>query len=150
MASERASLENFWRAVGRIDLFEARPGSVCADHAVGDVAFGDELQQIFTGRTTAEWVALGIGAPAQVRGRRASHLPRAPAVGDHTEEVLREVAGQGGERLAELREAGTIPGQGSDTSRPYPGPTPAPPRGPAPYHLVERDPGITRRGAGVL
>src|SRR3954452_9991391 len=58
-ASEREFWENFCRGIGRDDLFEAHPGSKYADHAVGNTDLRAELREIFAGRTTEEWVALG-------------------------------------------------------------------------------------------
>jgi crotonobetainyl-CoA:carnitine CoA-transferase CaiB-like acyl-CoA transferase len=60
MASERTFWRNFCVAVGRQDLFEARPGAELADHATGDLALRRELTSIFRQRTTAEWVDLGL------------------------------------------------------------------------------------------
>jgi crotonobetainyl-CoA:carnitine CoA-transferase CaiB-like acyl-CoA transferase len=60
MASEREFWKNFCRAVGRDDLFAARPGERLADHARGDLALRRELAAIFRERTTAEWIELGL------------------------------------------------------------------------------------------
>ena len=62
MASEREFWENFCRAIDRADLFEQHPGSQYADHARGNTALRTELAEIFRGRTTAEWLALGNDA----------------------------------------------------------------------------------------
>ncbi|KPM54127.1 carnitine dehydratase [Frankia sp. CcI49] len=59
MASERRFWRNFCAGVGRMDLYEARPGAEYADHARGDVELRDELRKIFATRTTAEWVRFG-------------------------------------------------------------------------------------------
>ena len=59
MASEREFWENFCHAIGRADLFEQHPGSQYADHARGNTELRTELAEIFRGRTTAEWIALG-------------------------------------------------------------------------------------------
>jgi crotonobetainyl-CoA:carnitine CoA-transferase CaiB-like acyl-CoA transferase len=60
MASERKFWRNFCVAVGREDLYEARPGEELADHARGDLGLRRELAAIFSTRTTAEWVRLGL------------------------------------------------------------------------------------------
>ncbi len=59
MSSEREFWENFCNGIGRPDLFERHPGSKYADHARGNEELRRELADIFRGRTTAEWVALG-------------------------------------------------------------------------------------------
>ncbi len=59
MASEQAFWRNFCEGVGRMDLFESHPGSKYADHAVGDVELRRQLREIFSSRTTAEWIAFG-------------------------------------------------------------------------------------------
>jgi len=59
MASEREFWENFCKGIGRPELFEQHPGSKYADHARGNEELRRELAEIFRGRTTAEWVALG-------------------------------------------------------------------------------------------
>ncbi|RAY16275.1 CoA transferase [Actinomadura craniellae] len=60
MASERKFWQNFCTAIGREDLFRARPGEALADHARGDLDLRRELNGIFRTRTTAEWVELGL------------------------------------------------------------------------------------------
>ncbi|MGI8335563.1 CaiB/BaiF CoA transferase family protein [Actinomadura scrupuli] len=60
MASERKFWQNFCAAVGRDDLFEARPGARLADHARGDLELRHELAAIFRQRTSAEWVKIGM------------------------------------------------------------------------------------------
>ncbi|HEV3358630.1 MAG TPA: CoA transferase [Pseudonocardiaceae bacterium] len=60
MASERKFWRNFCQAVGRDDLFAAKPGEALADHAVGDLELRHELAGIFRKRTTAEWVHFGL------------------------------------------------------------------------------------------
>jgi crotonobetainyl-CoA:carnitine CoA-transferase CaiB-like acyl-CoA transferase len=60
MASEQKFWRNFCVAVGREDLYEAKPGEKLADHARGDIALRRELAGIFRTRTTAEWVGLGL------------------------------------------------------------------------------------------
>ncbi len=59
MASEQAFWRNFCEAVGRLDLFEANPGSKYADHARGNRALQAELRDIFKTKTSAEWLELG-------------------------------------------------------------------------------------------
>jgi crotonobetainyl-CoA:carnitine CoA-transferase CaiB-like acyl-CoA transferase len=59
MASEQKFWKNFCSAIGREDLFQAKPGEKLASHAVGDLDLRRELARIFASRTTAEWVALG-------------------------------------------------------------------------------------------
>jgi crotonobetainyl-CoA:carnitine CoA-transferase CaiB-like acyl-CoA transferase len=60
MASERKFWQNFCVAVGREDLFEANPGAEYADHATGELELRRELAAIFSERTTAEWIELGL------------------------------------------------------------------------------------------
>jgi crotonobetainyl-CoA:carnitine CoA-transferase CaiB-like acyl-CoA transferase len=60
MASERKFWRNFCAAVGRDDLFAARPGAALADHARGDLGLRRELATIFREKTTAEWVRIGL------------------------------------------------------------------------------------------
>jgi crotonobetainyl-CoA:carnitine CoA-transferase CaiB-like acyl-CoA transferase len=55
-ASERKFWRNFCTAVGRPDLFAAKPGAPAGDHARGDEALRAELAAIFQTRTRAEWV----------------------------------------------------------------------------------------------
>jgi crotonobetainyl-CoA:carnitine CoA-transferase CaiB-like acyl-CoA transferase len=57
MASERQFWENFCAGVDRRDLFERWPGERYADHARGNEELRGELERIFAGRTTAQWVA---------------------------------------------------------------------------------------------
>ncbi len=59
MASEREFWKNFTEAVGRPELFEARPGARFGDHARGDLELRRELASIFATRTTAQWVEFG-------------------------------------------------------------------------------------------
>ena len=59
-ASERKFWRNFCTAVGRPDLFAAKPGEAAGDHARGDEGLRRELAAIFRSRTRAEWVALFI------------------------------------------------------------------------------------------
>ncbi|WP_261566022.1 CaiB/BaiF CoA transferase family protein [Frankia gtarii] len=59
MASERRFWRNFCAGIGRLDLFEARPGAEYADHARGDLELRSELREIFKSRTTAQWVRFG-------------------------------------------------------------------------------------------
>src|SRR5438046_614429 len=59
-ASERKFWRNFCTAVGRPDLFEAKPGQAAGDHARGDEALRAELAAIFRTRTRAEWIELFI------------------------------------------------------------------------------------------
>jgi crotonobetainyl-CoA:carnitine CoA-transferase CaiB-like acyl-CoA transferase len=60
MASERKFWQNFCAAIGRDDLFAARPGARLADHARGDLKLRHELAGIFRQRTSAEWVKIGM------------------------------------------------------------------------------------------
>jgi crotonobetainyl-CoA:carnitine CoA-transferase CaiB-like acyl-CoA transferase len=59
-ASERKFWRNFCAALGRLDLFEAKPGAVAGDHARGDEALRAELAAIFATRTREEWVRFFI------------------------------------------------------------------------------------------
>ncbi len=60
MASERKFWRNFCQALGRDDLFAAKPGEALADHAAGDLELRHELAEIFRKRTTADWVHFGL------------------------------------------------------------------------------------------
>jgi crotonobetainyl-CoA:carnitine CoA-transferase CaiB-like acyl-CoA transferase len=59
MASEQELWRNFCTGVDRGDLFERWPGARYGDHARGNTELRSELAQIFSGRTTAQWVELG-------------------------------------------------------------------------------------------
>jgi crotonobetainyl-CoA:carnitine CoA-transferase CaiB-like acyl-CoA transferase len=59
-ASERKFWRNFCAAVGRLDLFEKKPGAPAGDHARGDEALRQELCTIFRSRTAAQWVRFFI------------------------------------------------------------------------------------------
>lgn len=147
MASEQKFWKNFCSAIGRDDLFAAKPGAKVASHARGDLELRRELAEIFAAKTTAEWVRLGqehdvtispvntpasIAADPQFQDRMpftsaaelgAEQLPlpvrvvgaapaaartRAPAVGEHSEEILAGVLGYDAERIAALRAAGAL------------------------------------------
>ncbi len=146
MSSEREFWENFCNGIGRPDLFERHPGSKYADHARGNEELRRELAEIFKGRTTAEWVALGgeantpiapvntpktladdpqfqdrlpwipkdrvgndqVPSPIKVIGESLPLPTKAPTVGQHTTDVLREVLGYDDDRIASLRERGAL------------------------------------------
>jgi crotonobetainyl-CoA:carnitine CoA-transferase CaiB-like acyl-CoA transferase len=146
MASEQAFWRNFCEGVGRVDLFEAHPGSRYASHARGNTALRRELQAIFRTRTTAEWVQFGIDADVPIGPvntpetiaadpQFADRLPwldrdvlgceqlpfpvrfldlevadptKAPSLGEHTDEVLREVLGYDDETIAAKRAGGAL------------------------------------------
>ena len=146
MASEQAFWKKFCDSVDRPELFEKWPGSSIADHARGNRELQRELRDIFTTKTTREWMDWAIENDAllapvntpktladdpqfQDRFPWLSHethgadmlpsavkivgadLPEpgiAPETGQHTEEVLREVAGYDDARIAELREKGVF------------------------------------------
>ncbi|MEZ5144035.1 MAG: CoA transferase [Acidimicrobiales bacterium] len=57
MASEQAFWKNFCEGVDRMDLFERWPGSTFADHARGNRELQAILRDIFTTKTSAEWIA---------------------------------------------------------------------------------------------
>jgi crotonobetainyl-CoA:carnitine CoA-transferase CaiB-like acyl-CoA transferase len=59
MASEQEFWKNFCAGVGRMDLFEKWPGSKFADHAKGNLELQAILTDIFTQKTSAEWIAFG-------------------------------------------------------------------------------------------
>jgi len=61
-ATERKFWRNFCGAVGRMDLFDTKPGADVGDHARGDEALRTELAAIFRTRTQADWVTLFIDA----------------------------------------------------------------------------------------
>jgi crotonobetainyl-CoA:carnitine CoA-transferase CaiB-like acyl-CoA transferase len=80
-ASEQKFWRNFCAAVGRMDLFEAKPGARVGDHASGDEELRAELAAIFRTRTREEWVELFLthdvpGAPVY----DAPELPEDPQV----------------------------------------------------------------------
>ncbi|WP_198653676.1 CaiB/BaiF CoA transferase family protein [Actinocorallia populi] len=147
MASERKFWQNFCEAIGRKDLFDARPGEKLADHARGDLPLRHELAAVFATRTTAEWIEFGlahdvplgpvntpetIAADPQFTDRMpwqpaerlvADQLPfpvrvvgeappaatrPAPAPGEHTEEILRDVLGYDDAQVSALRESGAF------------------------------------------
>ena len=56
MASEQAFWKNFCNGVGRMDLFEKWPGSKYADHAKGNMELQKELQEIFSQKSSKEWL----------------------------------------------------------------------------------------------
>jgi crotonobetainyl-CoA:carnitine CoA-transferase CaiB-like acyl-CoA transferase len=60
MASEQKFWKNFCTAVGRPDLFEAKPGERLADHARGDIGLRRELAGLFRTKTSREWVRIGL------------------------------------------------------------------------------------------
>jgi crotonobetainyl-CoA:carnitine CoA-transferase CaiB-like acyl-CoA transferase len=147
-ASERKFWRNFCDAVGRPELFEAKPGAAVGDHAAGDEALRRELTAIFRMRTQDEWIQLFLaadvpGAPVHsleelpsdphVRDRgllyeqmhpvagairlcstpirtpdEAFSAAPAPAAGEHSEEVLRDVLGLSVDEIDELRAAGVV------------------------------------------
>ncbi|WP_307783839.1 CaiB/BaiF CoA transferase family protein [Streptomyces spinoverrucosus] len=147
MASEQKFWKNFCSAVGRDDLYEARPGAHLADHARGDLWLRRELADVFRQRTTAAWIELGlahdvpigpVNTPATIAadpqfGERmpwqcaerlgADQLPfpvrvvgeqppaanaKAPAPGEHAEEILRDLLGYDDARIEALRTAGVL------------------------------------------
>ena len=146
MASEREFWKNFCEGVGRPELFEQHPGSKYADHAIGNADLRRELKQIFSTKTSEEWLAFGgevntpiapvntpqsIGDDPQFKARMdwisrerlgAEQLPvplkivgdelppptKAPEVGEHTDEVLKDVLGYDDARIAELRASGAF------------------------------------------
>ena len=59
MASEQAFWKNFCACVGRLDLFERWPGSKFADHARGNRELQAILREIFSAKTSEEWIRLG-------------------------------------------------------------------------------------------
>jgi crotonobetainyl-CoA:carnitine CoA-transferase CaiB-like acyl-CoA transferase len=59
MASGQKFWRNFCAAIGREDLFAAKPGEKLASHALGDLELRRELAAIFATKTTAQWVAIG-------------------------------------------------------------------------------------------
>src|SRR5436309_1065265 len=104
-ASEQKFWRNFCTAVGRTDLFEAKPGQAAGDHARGDEALRAELAAIFRTRTRAEWVELFIahdvpGGPVytadEVLDAVAAEIR---ARGRQVEAVPADVATEGGARL---------------------------------------------------
>jgi len=147
MASERRFWQNFCEAIGRKDLFEARPGAKLADHARGDLALRHELAGVFATRTTAEWIEFGLTHdvplgpvntpatvaadpqfadrmpwqpadrlvadqlpfPVRVAGERPPAASRpAPAAGEHTDEILKDVLDYDESRIAALRRSGAF------------------------------------------
>lgn len=83
MASERTFWRNFCKGVGRMDLFERWPGAEYADHARGNRELQAELRDIFTTRTSRQWVDFGgrVNTPiAPVNSPRT--LPADPQFAD--------------------------------------------------------------------
>ena len=56
MASEQEFWRNFCEGVDRSDLFERWPGTTFGDHARGNIELQGILAEIFSSRTTAEWI----------------------------------------------------------------------------------------------
>ncbi len=56
MASEQEFWRNFCTGVERLDLFERWPGSKFADHARGNRELQRELRDLFSQKTSAEWL----------------------------------------------------------------------------------------------
>jgi crotonobetainyl-CoA:carnitine CoA-transferase CaiB-like acyl-CoA transferase len=56
MASEQAFWKNFCAGIDRMDLFEKWPGSTYADHARNNRELQAVLRDIFTTRTSQEWL----------------------------------------------------------------------------------------------
>jgi crotonobetainyl-CoA:carnitine CoA-transferase CaiB-like acyl-CoA transferase len=147
-ASERKFWRNFCTAVGRPDLYEARPGAPFGDHAAGDEPLRRELAAIFRTRTGAGWVRFFLahdvpggpvhtveelpadphfqardllfaqehpvagslrlfGMPVKVEGEAFS-TTAAPAVGEHTDQVLGTVLGLSRAEIDALRAAGVV------------------------------------------
>jgi crotonobetainyl-CoA:carnitine CoA-transferase CaiB-like acyl-CoA transferase len=90
MASEQKFWKNFCAAIGREDLFAAKPGEKLASHARGDLELRRELAAIFAGKTTAQWVAIGqqhditispVNTPETIAAdpQFADRMPFAPA-----------------------------------------------------------------------
>jgi crotonobetainyl-CoA:carnitine CoA-transferase CaiB-like acyl-CoA transferase len=80
-ASEQKFWRNFCEGVGRMDLFEAKPGARVGDHAAGDEDLRRELAAIFRTRTQAQWVQFFLerdipGAPVY----EPAELPGDPQV----------------------------------------------------------------------
>ena len=60
MASEQAFWKKFCESIDRVDLFEKWPGSKYADHARGNRELQRELRDIFTTKTSKEWMDWAI------------------------------------------------------------------------------------------
>jgi crotonobetainyl-CoA:carnitine CoA-transferase CaiB-like acyl-CoA transferase len=56
MASEQAFWKNFAEGIGRPELFEKWPGSKYADHAKGNLELQAILKEVFTTKTSVEWL----------------------------------------------------------------------------------------------
>jgi crotonobetainyl-CoA:carnitine CoA-transferase CaiB-like acyl-CoA transferase len=147
-ASERKFWRNFCEAVGRLELFEAKPGALVGDHAAGDEVLRRELAAIFQLRTQAEWIQLFLDAnvpgapvysveelPADLHVRDHALLYEqdhpiagairlcstpirspdetfsatpAPAAGEHSDEILRDVLGLSADEIDRLRAEGVV------------------------------------------
>lgn len=66
MASERKFWHNLCRAIDRPDLVEAGGDGEVASHALGNRTLRAALTEVFAGRTTGEWVALGVSADVPI------------------------------------------------------------------------------------
>jgi crotonobetainyl-CoA:carnitine CoA-transferase CaiB-like acyl-CoA transferase len=120
MASEQAFWKNFCDGIGRPELFEKWPGTTYGSHAREHntpIAPVNTPQSIladpqFTHRFT--WVpkedvdADMLGFPVKFDGGDLPAPGPAPTAGQHSEEILREVAGYDAERLEKLRAAGVL------------------------------------------
>jgi crotonobetainyl-CoA:carnitine CoA-transferase CaiB-like acyl-CoA transferase len=60
MAAEQKFWRNFCAAIGRDDLYAAKPGPASADSARADLQLRRELAAIFATRTSADWIELGL------------------------------------------------------------------------------------------
>lgn len=146
MASEQHFWKKFCEAVGRTELFERWPGSTYGDHARGNRELQRELTDIFSSRSTDEWISFGIevdvpiapvntpqtvqhdpqfqarmewlpaselGAdqlplPLKIEGVADAPITKAPECGEHTDQVLAEIAGYDDAQIARLHESGAL------------------------------------------
>jgi len=62
MMTERKFWENFCASIDRTDLFERWPGGLEPDHDFGNEALRRILRDIFSERSSEDWVGLGLSA----------------------------------------------------------------------------------------
>ncbi len=81
MASEQAFWKNFAEGIGRPELFEKWPGSKYADHAKGNLELQAILKEVFTTKTSVEWLDFARRAQRPDRpGQQRQEHRRRPAV----------------------------------------------------------------------
>lgn len=62
MMTERKFWRNFCVGLDRLDLYERWPGAGDPEHDHGNEPLRAELRQIFSSRSSAEWIRLGVAS----------------------------------------------------------------------------------------